>query len=418
MSNFEKEAQKRSLIKGLGRALDPMGQLMYHGFGDYRKIYDAISSVDKKMRERALKSNPTMNKGVHEARMAFKRREFPKVMYYSMKVLDSLNGVFEIVDSLNGIASQMGEKYFPETKSNLTREQIEELKKNLGVPVEAKAALEILLYASPVPDPDLITKEALEKEAGPVDWIKENLPSMKGLQYDLISKIIKNKAGKQREAAEAALRIAESAFSDMKRVFSELESNLGNFDEYIDIAHRAKNEMKHHRDELSRIYRGNFANITPKYESPKQEENDLANQMNKQPVAEAPKQNVAPVAAQTPAAPATPPTAPVVQPVPVQPLNSGVTVVPGEEEEAATAVRGPALQAAMEAANKDKAPETMRVPAALQITDLISRAKAAAEKGDMGIAGALLVKASEICDEHNDTSGAISFLNAAKRVLG
>ena len=74
MSNFEKEAQKRSLIKGLGRALDPMGQLMYHGFGDYRKIYDAISSVDKKMRERALKSNPTMNKGVHEARMAFKRR--------------------------------------------------------------------------------------------------------------------------------------------------------------------------------------------------------------------------------------------------------------------------------------------------------------------------------------------------------
>src|SRR5271157_965120 len=108
--NIEKQAQKRSLIKGLGRALNPMGQLMYHGFGDYRKIYDAISAVDKKMREKILKNNQGIKKSVHEARMAMKRREFPKVIYFAMKVLDSINGVFESVSELNRIAVEMNKK--------------------------------------------------------------------------------------------------------------------------------------------------------------------------------------------------------------------------------------------------------------------------------------------------------------------
>lgn len=269
MTNLEKEAQSRSITRGIGRFLNPMEKARRWSSKDYRKIYDAISKVDNKMRDKAKKAKPGTRDAIHEARIAMKRREFPKVVYYTMKVIDSVNGVFEQVSDLNSIREEMFKRYYG-GKTELKDTQLQEMHRELGqkpkdqkTEKQVQSHLNSLLYVKAVPDPALFTKESFDKEGGPLQWMQEHMPSMKGMKFDLIDRLFANKADKQRNAAQESLDIAEESFEKIEEIFDELDENLGNFSEYVRIANEAKNSMAKNKERLSALYQANFADIVP-----------------------------------------------------------------------------------------------------------------------------------------------------------
>jgi hypothetical protein len=429
MSNISKEAQERSVWKELGRAFNPKEQFRYHGFKDYREIYDAISKVDKDMRAKALEEAPGTKDSIHEARMAFKRREFPKVVYYAMKVMDSVAGVFDEVEKLNEIRQTMFSRFYAGNagKGGLSDEQLREMHEALGrKPAEdkkAKAHIQSLLYTTAVPEPWEINSEAIIRQAGPMQWLREQAPSWKGMKFDLIDSVFQNRAAKQRAAAKEALRIAEDSYKKIKEIFSNLEDNLSNFSEYVKIANTAKTSMDGFREKLRGIYQKNFADIVPdmsNYNEKADEsggakvEGDEATKDQ----ARMPERNVPPTqpmeaqpSAQTQPMPAQQPEQLSLQfpQAPQEPSpqlsfdftsgleldNSGQLLQPVDEY-------GQPIAAAA-AADRD-------------VMRLLKRAQVAMDCNQRGLAVALLVKASDICDLFNKESQAIDLLKTAQRI--
>lgn len=388
-NDLEKEAQQRSIWKTVTRGLNPIEQAKYWGFRDYRKIYDAISRVDEKMRNKVEGQNPNLKNAIHEARIAFKKREFAKVVYFAMKVLDSINGVFETVGELDDIRRKMLKEYSG-SKHGLREKQLRELHEGLGK--KARAHVDALLYTSAAPDFGSFTKEMIVSyAANPGRWLKENIPSFRGMHFDIVDKMFRNQADKQREAARYALQIAEDAFRDIKGIFGRLEDNLSNFEDYIDIAVEARHSMAVHRNELAKIYQNTFSHILPSIE-----------EAAKAPVIKAPIEPAAPV---EPVNPAASEVAPATN---VQP-----------EQQAPEAAVAPPSQTITPPKDKNEEGD-LNDPskAASFVLNLISRAKQADEQGQRGVAVALLVKASEICDQHNDAQRSITLLKAAQELIG
>lgn len=396
---LEKQAQKKSVVNILNRNLNPM-EIARRTFSPrYNEVYNKIKEVDTNMREIALSSDPGIRDSLHEARMAYKNREYPKVVFYAWKLLESVDGIFDGIDELEQI-KDMVMREFHEDSSKLTDEEIAQMNKALGKPatkLPKASKLKYLLYTVAAPDIELL------KTADSAQWLKENIPTFHQMEGALLDRIFRNKLGKQREAAKRALNIAEKVYSSIKEVFRLLDEARTDFSSYISIAKRFQNKFDQQKQELSTLYQTYFADIVP------------SNHTEQTPP-------VAPVVTQ-------PPTVP--QPLEVPQANistPGEPVSSSELIETSEPIQAPVFPQEQEqvpeqaeSEYEESGPPTLpsiqiNKPAAM-VVYLWKKAEAEAKKGNKGISAALLAKASEICDDNNDSNHAKLLIQAAEKVL-
>jgi hypothetical protein len=178
---------------------------------------------------------------------------------------------------------------------------------------------------------------------------------MKG---NILDRIFRNKAGKQKEAAKEALRLAEQVYGSIKTFFDKLDSARTDFNKYISTVKYYQGLFAKYKARLSVLYQANFAGIAPAKEEG----------------SEIPPAIIPPPAEAPPAT--TPPPATATVPVVTEPVVSAAGII-----------------------------------------DLVGRAKLAARAGDFGIAAALLVKASEIYDNYDNEEKSIELLVQAENLL-
>lgn len=384
----------------------------------YREVYNKIKTVDSEMRNKALENDPDIRDTLHKARMSYKNREYPKVVFYTWKILESMSGVFDSIDDLEQFKETVIKDFYKSRGDQLSDEELTQMSESLGAkplaqgPVQMPKAssFECLFYTVAAPDPNLSI--GMIKQAGPVQWLKENIPTFNQMEGALLDRIFRNKMGKQREAARRALNIAENAHSSIKEMFKLLDSARTDFTSYISIARKFRNKFNQQKQELSTIYQTHFADIVPeKTEVPAAPVPATPIEVVKETLPSEPQAQVpsaAPVVPSTaPTESIIPPPSPVEQPLPVeQPPESAEADWEFEES-------GPPT---LTSAQMEEFRANMGKPAA-QVINLWKAAKIAASRGDRGISAALLAKASEICDDNDDEADAKLLLQAAERVL-
>ncbi len=415
---FDKEAQRKSIVNMLGRHLNPMELARKTLSRRYRDVYNKIKEIDNDMREAALSSDPGIRDSLHEARMAYKNREYPRVLFYAWKILETMDGIFYQIYELEKLRETMMEEFYGEG-TKLSDDELRQMSKALGnkpekplaqgpVQMPKAAKLEFLLYAAATPDPDSIPMGMI-KQAGPMQWLQENIPTFHQMEGALLDRIFRNKMGKQREAAKSALNIAERAHASIKEVFKQLDAARTDFSSYITIAKRFKDRFEQQKQQLSALYQSNFADIVPdmsKYNKDKSDETAPAVAPLVAPVAPAPVESPAPPPVAPAPAPAPPP-APVIPSPPVETAPASAEADWEFEEQ------GPPT---LTSAQMEEFRANMGKPAA-QVICLWKQAKIEKARGNKGISAALLVKASEICDDNNDAADAKLLIHIAERVL-
>lgn len=377
----------------------------------YRDVYNKIKDVDSEMRSKALENDPDIRETLHKARMAYKNREYPKVIFYTWKLLESMNGVFDSIDELEQFKETVIKDFYQSRGEQLSNEELAQMSEALGSkplaqgPIQRPKAskLEYLLYTVAAPDPNL-SISMIKQAAGPVQWLQENIPTFTQMEGALLDRIFRNKMGKQREAARRALSIAENAYSSINEMFKLLDAARTDFSSYISTARKFRNKFNQQKQELSTIYQTHFADIVPKKtETP-------TGTPVAAPVGAAPIELTTETSGEQ-APPASPPTPPATAPVQAtQPPPSGQSSTDADwefEENGPPTLTSEQMEEFR--ANMDK-------PAA-QVINLWKAAKIAAANGDRGISATLLVRASEICDDNDDEADAKLLIQAAEKVL-
>ena len=294
MNNFEKEAQKRSVKKMLGRALNPMEWIRQMSSSKYRRLIAAVDTVDKTMRDNIKRLKPDLREHLHQARMAMKNRDFRRVFQYTNSLLDSVNGVFsDQMDELEAIGREVYAEFSQDTMDEFERRQLEE---ELGV----RKAPQVTSST----EPELII------EAGVTQWIQEKMPTRKEFEGVFFDKIFKNMQGKQQNAARDALAIAESTYALIDRAFAALDDNRRNIMEYVRLSKDYQKKLAIEKDRLKRMY----VNYFPAVEPTKPIEEPAG-------APQSPANTAPPVAPQT----ATPP--------PQAPLQSTPPIIPGNPQD-------------------------------------------------------------------------------------
>lgn len=386
----EKYAQRRSVVRQVGRALNPMEHARRYLSDEYSQMTEEIKAIDTSMREKALGQNDELREYLHEARMAMKQRKFPSVVYYAYKLVSSIDGVFDEVSKLNHLKDEYLEQQYG--KSDLLPSQMQELDQGLSKSQPLKssvrfpkaAAMKMLLYAAATPDEALYTKADLISQAGPVQWIKENIPSFEGMKVDLMDRVFRNKTHKQREAARQAMRIAERAYSSITSVFEKLDQNLTDFSSYIDQANKAKNMFDTEAATLSQLYQDHFSHLKPEEVSKTLVEEDQPQKEQEEKSEEGD--------------------------IEVD-LDEMIEVQPDLVPE-----QYPAQQQMTFDFDQPQTPEELEQQhvAASEVLDLVERSKISLASGQRGIAIALLARASEICDNYGAEESSTSFLEIAQ----
>lgn len=254
MDNFTKYAQKRSITNTLGLALNPMEWVRQISSEKYRRLITEIDAVDKSMRETALQLKPTAREKLHQARMAFKNREYRRVFQYSFEILDGIRGIFTSrIDELEKIGREVYDEYAQESMSDNEIKQFEERQ---GFSNRSNSSLE---------------QEDLVINAGVTQWLKEKVPTKKEMEGALFDKLFKNMNGKQQEGARQALLVAERAYDLIQKSFVELDKNRRNIIEYVKLARHYQHQLFVEKEQLKKIYLNYFppeAVATPTLEAP------------------------------------------------------------------------------------------------------------------------------------------------------
>lgn len=440
MDGIDKKAQARNVFKQVGRALNPMEYIRYYGYDSYQRVYDEITTVDTQMRDEAKQQKPEMRESIHQARMAMKNREYPKAMYYSWKVIEALENIFNPVSTLENIRKDMLAEFYD--SQGLGQGELASMHETLRKKEPATSSdnqtvtssdLRRLLYTTAAPDPELITQAHLVSEAGPVEWLKENIPTHRQMEGAMLDKIFRNRMGKQKEAARKALRIAENSLKTMKDIFSQLDTHRTDFSAYLETAKRFQDRISTFKQDLSQMYQEHFSQtVNEMIQAP--EVGKIA-----PPVSVDENTEIAKI-------PTTPPwqnTESSSEPSTqgdlkeqtgfgfnakwcdkcnrLNPLNAEVCDKCGEGSlQPYVAPNDLSMAAPVEVVNEgdlDTGTVTDGVKAAKYVAQLAKRARYEVNQGHRDIAGALLVKASDICDQFDDEFSADQFLRAAERML-
>lgn len=356
MNNFIKEAQRRSVTKSVGLALNPIEWVRQLSSKKYRTLIREVDRVDAQMRQTILGLRPALRDQLHEARMAMKNHEYRKVFQYATALLNSVDGVFvENMGELDDIGRRVYNEFVDDRMS-----------------AEEKKQLEDDLFREPFREVSSDLKRELVIEAGISQWLKEKIPTARELEGNLFNKLFQNIKGKQQEAAREALTIAERTYDLITDAFKRLDEERRNIMEYVKTAREYHKYLILERRKLQKRYMDYFP----------------ASEPEKTP-------NV------------TPPTTPTPTPSPLPAAPSASPAVPSE----APLQTNIPLSTIPEIENKNP-----NNPGAATVAKLINQAKKALSHGDRGISIALLVKASEICDAYGDEQLSINLLKSASNL--
>lgn len=400
--DIEKTAQQKSLLKTITREMNPVNMIRYLGSEKYRELYNYLKEEDENLRRMVIDKQDDLREYLHHARMAFKNREYAVVVYYSMKIVDFLQEVFEntkkLEEKINSIKNEiLG-------LNTLEPEQIEEMKKKFEEKTSKYSSdmmKQNLLYITAAPE--------FISEATVGQWIKENIPTSKQLSGSLFERVFKNLFGKQKESARESLRIAENVFSSIKEIFGKLESSLTDPMKYISIVNDYKTKLNNFDKRLLSIYEP-FKNISgaptvnPAIEiTPTQETSQAPVQTTEEksedsffPKKKEFEQQESPVII-------IPQEMLVPEPDPYHGQQESVEDFLEKEKEDAEKLEQEKKQLSL-------------FPTA-SVEDLIDRAEMHMKKGEVGISASLLAKVSEIFDDYGDEQKSIIFIQAAEKVL-
>jgi hypothetical protein len=354
MNNFEKEAQQRSMTKAVGRAVNPIEWVRQLSSQKYRALIKEVDRVDAYMRNRVLELKPYLKDQLHQARMAMKNHEYRLVFQYATSILNSVDGVFiEKMNDLDAVGRRVYEDFSKDRMSEEERRNLEED-----------------LFREPIREKDSEIKRELVIEAGITQWLQEKMPTKRELEGNLFNKIFQNVKGKQQEAARDALKVAEKSYTIVTEAFERLDDERRNISEYVRLAREYHKNLSLEKFKLRKLYSNHFP---PEIKEQKDEE---------------PPVEQAPVVMPPVPVPA------VIPPTPTTPQSTA-------QSPAQTLSAAPDQNTESEDPNKKNA------------NDLIQRAKRAVFAGDVGVGIALLVKASELCDEIGDEPRSIGLLKAA-----
>lgn len=255
MNNFEKEAQKRSVTRMLGRAINPMEWVRQMSSSKYRRMITAVDSIDKVIRDNITRLKPDLRERLHQARMAFKNRDLRRVFQHTTEILDTINGVFiDQIDELDAISNELLQEFSQSTMDEYDRQQLEQ---QLGIYRTPKAAS---------------SNSELVIEAGITQWIQEKIPTKKEIEGTLFDKIFRNMQGKQVESARQALSIAERAYESVDQIFDTLDANRRNIAEYVRLARDYQRRIGVEKERLKRMYFLYFPPETTQPQPPQQPE--------------------------------------------------------------------------------------------------------------------------------------------------
>jgi hypothetical protein len=363
-------------------------------FGKEPPIYNILLSKEKEVKEKLMENYPELRDYLHEARMAFKNVEYPRVLHYANAMRKIVNNSFDF--SGLDVSIQQALKEFHGSSARLNKEQLEELQKELGE-LEQK---QIQTNKESNLHYELISN------ATPMQWIKEHLPTSKEIDSKFYEKIFKNMLNKQKEGARTALKIAETIFESVKEIFKKLKTNRNNFDKYVNTINSYKNNLNLYKTTLATIYnKPEFrAALDPNIISETPEiKNQIKSEIIEVQKPDETKEEIKNIEYQHPF------TTPTMQET-LPEIDLG--------DEPPDPAKQQQLQLSeFDWANMNPINTTDIDKSATSVVQLIKRADIAAANGNYGIAVALLTKASEICDNNNDEYNAISLLNIASEML-
>jgi hypothetical protein len=285
--------------------------------------------------------------------MAMKNHEYRKVFQHATSIINSVDGVF--IDKI-GELDELGRRIYNDfSKDRMSEEEVKQLEEDL--------------FREPSREKSSELNSEMIIEAGITQWLQEKMPTKRELEGNLFNKLFQNISGKQQEAAREALSIAERSYNLSKEAFERLDAERRNIMEYVKVAREYHRNFGIEKARLKRLY----TNYFPAEQTTPQTDPGLQSPTNTPPPP--------PVASQIqlPPAPTTVPKAPI-------PSSTVAPVVDPTD------------------------------PKITEANDLVHRAKLAIFNGDVGIGVALLVKASELCDEYGDDQRSISLLKSASNV--
>lgn len=272
-----KEAEKVSLAKSFWK---------YHLVDEYKQVYDQIKAVDSNMREKLHSKDPAVGELLHLAKIGMRDREYAKVIYYTWQLISSLTDIFEQVPYLNVLKEEMRKKYYEE-HGGLTEEQLKELRTGLK-PTKSASAPRHLLYVKAAPDFDLVS------EAGVINWISENRPTMKGMRGAFLEKVFRNEILQQKNLALKAISLAESTYRSIKIMLKKLKEYDDDLAGYTDACNSFKKVFDTNKAELIKIYQNPvFADLIGK-EPEQEDKTPIEVSSEPQPTENAPSNIIAP----------------------------------------------------------------------------------------------------------------------------
>lgn len=273
-----KEAQKKSFLKTLKRNLSPKNIFRYISSSEYRQLYDIVEQTDNEMRDTAKYYGKILRDIIHNVRMSFKNREYAQVLYYTMQLLQTIHPIFAKIDNVKIVRDRIVAEF--NSKSGVSRRQKEELEAYLGRPQAQTISTPQVSSVNQLSNGDIrapiissakllkatVAPSSLTKEADVFQWIKENIPTSTQISGDILDTLVKNKSGKQKEAARESLKIAEDSYNSINELFKSLESNLSDFSSYISIVDNFNKKLHEYYNHLSILYNENFQDLNIKNE--------------------------------------------------------------------------------------------------------------------------------------------------------
>jgi hypothetical protein len=254
MDYIIKEAVKpgdRSFSGRVKEFLNPREFLRRQFSEDYKKISDQVRDIDDSARKKIKGSDSSIQQNIHEARMAFKNREYPRVIYFAWQLINSLENIFDGFGFLVMERELALKNYYGQP--GLTQEQIQQMHSALS----KKKASFGSKKCKAVPDPNIVS------QAGIVEWWKETMPTFRQMEGGIMDRLFRNVAQKQKEASREFLRLAEQAYQSVKNLFVRLESYRTDPDKYIQTIQNALLDFAQLKNRLQTLYQANFPEEQP-----------------------------------------------------------------------------------------------------------------------------------------------------------
>ena len=308
---MDKEAQHRSLWNKIRENVD-----VFQGFNAlvspiYRQHLEELANIDEYFRQNALNGGiDSIRNALHEARMSFKRREYPQAIAYSHNVLQIIRDIFnpEMIKNLKDMQNEAIKDFYaernnPEDLARVNEDYEKFVKENppaapalpIAAPVvapvpnpaptvvpEANAPINSANPINPISPPKQ-TEEEKEEEVKIISfiepelivnswtmedikhlpqWVQEQLPTYRGMEGRVLERIYRQQTAEYKNACREGLNITEKLFRDMERIFNTLDGQraAGKIFDYIKNVDRFNTKIKESEARWFGVYNRYFKN--------------------------------------------------------------------------------------------------------------------------------------------------------------